>query len=458
MKQPLAIINQQGTNQSKRLEEGLINYKPCPISVVKARDSFTNPPQLCFIEYSGDMGNFKKQALDMRVKFPQTNVLSTYFNQPSVEEIGEINNLTDGQLFCTDDLYNQLDKFRKNGSLHKNLKIGLIGLGIFGQEIAKELSREKWLDELHIFSKSCTRGVRSYRDIMRNLGLFSMLKQKLTPHKSLESFAQASIDTDYIIFADGHFRQDYSRTNRVNNPEKELRNLYIKTVPLLDNVSNALKMAGYKNGLIIGSNPIGPLLLRAKRNFKDDGPNFYGSPTPDLFRIKLILSHWLNRIHKIKKDSCLETSSHPLNRLYVAGEHHDPCYNLEQCNLGELGLMEVLANNKLNQEYFKNTFHCALKAWGLQTMKQVQKLKTGISDSPKAIVNALKSVAYSIPDECLSNYVYLPQHDVFLQVPLKSNYLESPANTEILNSMPLEVQEKFNYQINKQNQYIKNGR
>ncbi|MFZ5955848.1 MAG: hypothetical protein ACOYT4_05485 [Nanoarchaeota archaeon] len=437
------------------LEKGIErDYLPMKIKIIGS-----NFPKedidIFFMRYDKNT-NYKK----IKEKYPKTNVIVPYFVNEIKSITKNIQGIKIANLSNPNGIYNILDDLRREKKLYKKINISLIGSGFFIQGILRELKQGmqngfNWVNQIYWYSERLSQNKNGYEDLILNLGLAELnILGKVQTFNNLEDWgAEGAPKSDFIIFATANKKRtvkSFEYINRVNSPDEENSFLYTTAIPKLNRVCKASQ--DKDSTWIVGSNPIGPLLLYMYYKYGKKGI----CPTPDLKRAQILSCYFLN-------DFCCRSSMMDLKnlikphleaqniKLNIFGEHHDPLIDFQHCFFEHPSLsldLKELLGNKFNR--FKKYVSIGLQNRGLQTMLNALNQGTGIQESPEAVRRALKAHSFYVPDRSLSNYQFLEKQEVSLQIPQRYHCLDGMPEFDLLNNLSQNSKKKLKEQMKSQ--------
>ncbi|MHA1703914.1 MAG: hypothetical protein ACTSWK_16785 [Promethearchaeota archaeon] len=271
------------------------------------------------------------------------------------------------------------------------LSLGVVGLGRLGRETVERASTAPWISQIGVFSEFLNDHPDEYKMYPKIIG------GDVTPHKRLEGLLESN--PDILFIATGIRSEEIIPRNKMFEPTAE------RVYPILKTIRDS----GYKNPIIIGSNPIEPLIKLA-HDIGIDPRQLIGESVTDTLRTRRML---------------VEGSYLPKNgiRIYdididVLGSHSRPVPIFSGATI----------KGKKIESYaeFREKFTRELRKMGGKIMRGARAIGS-YSDAPNAVMEILWdfSTLSRRPRSCWSMYDFKTSYSV-TNVPVDITYSDSP--------------------------------
>ncbi|MFZ5954793.1 MAG: hypothetical protein ACOYT4_00010 [Nanoarchaeota archaeon] len=473
MQNPLVLIEMNNFESFSRyfVLECLDSYSdlrdkriPLPVNFEVANVpsyDYLKPKQMKDLQiYITDTKSRNKDRIDKVIgSSPNVNIVTVALNGKKAKSFSEEKNIISELQFVE-----MLNSLVMKKHIYKKFNVGVIGSGIFAPCILNQLGNgfSSWLNRINWYSESCSRNNSRYESILinQNLGWHALGNEpKIKTFNELESLVDC--DNDFIIYATGPQRnyESYQKLNRVHSPKEEQEYLFSEGLAKLKRFCEISKGKNFK--LIMGSNPIGANLLYAWENYGIDGIGI----TPEKYRSQILTFETLKKFKKenIKNDEDFTDFTDCINvediLLEVFGEHHNPILNNFRFRMEEevFNAKEILEGNRYH--LLKSEITKGVSERGVETMKNVFQLKTGIGESPGVISSALEASAFYREYLSLSNYQRLlkrwAQGTGYAQIPQKPSCIEGAPNYDALKHLSKKEKDLLITQINEQRELVR---
>ncbi len=260
-------------------------------------------------------------------------------------------------------LEQNISKTREEGSFSTPINIGIMGYGRFGKGSLRKALSSSLVKEINLFSDHYSKkNPAGYKAIKH-----THLTDRINLHYNPESLVNT--DSDLLFVATG------LPFEAIGTREGLFRGTAEKVAPLFD----AVVRENYKGLIIIGSNPIEPL-LRLGQEMGIDPKQLVGESVTDTVRTRKLLSE------RYITDEEISEQEIP---IYVLGTHQQPIPILSE--------IKKRSDLDYSQGYssfdeFRKGFIRILRRSGKRAMRGSEKSGDIYSDAPRGFMEMIKDI------------------------------------------------------------------
>jgi malate/lactate dehydrogenase len=292
----------------------------------------------------------------------------------------------------TEEIGRSIDRLVKEGQITNPLRLGVVGLGRFGKETVKRAVEQPTISEVRIFSDYyLNNDPNAYKALNEVIGSDKIPDN---PPRRFEELLETRPDALFI--ASG---LPFANT-------KTRYKLFMETAKKLYPYFEAISKSRYRNPIIMGPNPIEPLMRLAQETgicpFQLIGAN-----VTDSVRARKLLAKGRYLPMDLREDSI---------KMDVLGSHQQPIPIFSGARIKE-GRIEQARYSE-----FRKRFTRRLRSMGKRVMKKAESIGS-YGDAPQAVIEMLNDMAHMRrhPTSCWTIYDTKHGH-YYTSVPVDIEY------------------------------------
>lgn len=373
-----------------------------------------------------DMGELEKKGFFDKTSEDRAKTVEAWYNGGGTTLFPRL--LT--KPINSESLVSLVSKLRNERKIRAPLNIGIVGLGRFGREIIERATKGNWVSKINVHSDFFNLHSKEYEEYSKVIG-------QITRHERLEELLESNPDVLFITKG--------VRSERVIKRDK----MFDESAKLLFPKLKIIRESKFKNPIIIGTNPVGPL-IKLGQELGIDPRQLIGEGVTDTLRTRRLLAEGDYLPEKINDIYDIQ--------INVLGTHAIPVPIFSTATIKGNPLVKIA-----NYEEFRERFVQELRGIGKRIMKGANKIGS-YSDAPDSAMEMAYDLATfsRTPRSCWM--MYNDQTGFYVtNSPVEIEYNETPLIKQIkvedLDSWEkneLRKQEKeFSIQRNKVRKFLK---
>lgn len=298
-----------------------------------------------------------------------------------------------------------ISTFKKDSHLYSPQNPGIVGLGQLGKGTIDKLVAPSWVERIIVQSDYANGDVNEIENALSPLDLTGEQRDKIVICSSFEKLLEENPDEIYFTTGEHNFPYgDYTSRYQLK------RRLFRETMPKIDRFGEIILANGFKNPLIVQSNPQGEIMYVLKERGIE--PYAISGFPPDTVRFQSFLLDMLRINNPDFNPEDIE--------LTVIGEHGKEIPLLTDCRVRTAPLTLIYPEYHDPKVRKKSTRKGREKA--LEMMKVAHITAFNYRGVPERNRECQERIAHLDSEMPYSIYSYDKKEDAFISVPTNVSY------------------------------------